>query len=811
MLASLSQDLRYALRQLRKSPGFTAGTVLIVAVGIASATVMFSVIDAVLLRPLAYRSPDRIVVLNRGVTPVRFDEMKAANHSFSGLGSYAVVMQQMTLTGGGTPEVLNAARVSANFLDILGVAPLTGRSFLPQEEASGAPGVVMISKKLWRERFGADPRILGANINLEGTPHAIVGVLPADFHFPFVGLDVWVTKSSELLGISPQSRLISPILKAFGRLRPGITLEQANAEAAVLKRQYAAAHPGMLDGKLDTPETLTPLKETIVADVRPKLWMLFGAVCLVLLIVCANIGGLLLARAASRVREFAVRAAIGASPRRIVRQLLIESMLLASIGGALGLALAIFALKAARNLTIVDLPRAAEIHLNAVVFGFAVALATATGLLFGLAPSLVAIRPDLAKVLHGGVSSHADGFRTKTFRFRISTRSLLVAGQVSIAITLLVGATLLLRSLAHLYAVDPGFQPANLLTMRVSLSPARYSTPEKQAVFYDQLVARVESLPGVRDAGLCLTLPFTGWAGVPVQPAAGVPLKLNERPIGILQLVTPDYFRTMKIPLKRGREFDDHDNLTSPPVAIINETLARRFWPHYPNGLDPVGQYLLMGRNPQPKKIVGIAADIREVGKDQDPRAGLYIPNAQLPSESAALIVRTKGDPTLLVTEVQKALLALDPEQPASNVKTMEEVVETSEGERQLVMKLLGAFAGLATLLSIIGLYGVISYSVTQRTKEIGIRQALGARRSQILGLIIAEGLGICLAGLAIGLCASFSLSRFIGTLLFHVRSTDPLTFSAISLSFVTVALLACYIPARRAAKVDPMVALRYE
>jgi putative ABC transport system permease protein len=812
LINALIQDLHYALRQLRKSPGFTITSALTSAVGVGVTTAVFSLIHTVLLKPLPYRDPDRVLLLSRSVTPVRFDEMQAASHSFSALGSYGGVMQQMALTGAGTPEVLNAARVSANFLDILGATPLAGRGFVAQEQVPGAPAVAMISERLWRQRFGRNPKALGSTINLAGVPHTIIGVLPSDFHFPFVGLDLWVTKSAELLEISPQSRLISPVLKVFGRLKPNLTLEQANAELAVLKRQYAAAHPGMLDGRLDVPESLAPLKQTMVSDIRPKLWTLFGAVCLVLLIVCANVGGLLLARAAARVREFAVRAAIGASPGRMIRQLLAESILLAALGGALGVALTAIALNAVRRQGFMELPRAAEIHFDGTIFGFAVGLSTVTGVLFGLAPALVATKPDLAWVLRAGVDgSNTTGRETKRLRFRFGPRALLVATQVSISITLLIGATLLMRSLTHLYQIDPGFQPAKLLTMRISLSPQHYNTAAKQAAFYEQLVEHLESLPGVRNAAVSLTIPFSVWTGVPVQLAAGLPMKLNERPISVLQLVTPNYFRTMKVALKRGREFNEHDTLDSPPVAIINESLARHFWPEYPNGPNPIGQYLLMGRSPQPKQIVGIAADVHETSRDQNPRLGLYLPNAQLPSPSAAILVRSDRNPQLLAREIQRALLALDPEQPASDVAAMETVVEASEGERRLIMKLLGAFATAATLLSVLGLYGVVAYMVTQRTKEIGIRQALGAQRRQILELVLAEGFSISVLGLAVGLCAAFGLTRFLKAFLFQISATDPLTFAVIPLLFVAVALLACYIPAHHAAELDPMVALRYE
>jgi putative ABC transport system permease protein len=801
------QDLGYALRQLRRSPGFALFTIAIAALGIGATVAMFSLIHAVLLKPLAYHDPDRVVLLTKQITPVRFDEMKGASQAYSGLGSYAGVMEQMAVSGFGTPEVLNGARVSANFLQVLEVSPLLGRSFATLEEQAGATSVVMISEKLWQRRFGGDRQIAGRIINLAGAPHTIIGVLPQDFQFPFAGLDVWVTKSSELLEISPQSRLISPTLKIFGRLKRNVSIQQADAELAVLKQQYAAAHPGMLDGKPDSPEAWLPLKDHVVSEVGPRLWLLFGAVVLALFIVCANIGTLILVRATSRTREFALRAAIGAGRFRMIRQLLVESLLLVFLGGSIGLALAAAGVSAIRSLTFVNLPRVTEVHLDFTVLGFALALSTATGVLFGVAPSLVALRPNLA----GFLKANTQGSSRSNRRMRFSPRHLLVAGQVALSFLLLIGATLLTKSLAHLYRVDPGFQTDHLLTMHLALSSARYETPAKQAALYEQLVGRVESLPGVRSAALSLTLPFTAWAGVPVQLATGPELKLNERPISILQPVTSDYFHTMKIALRRGRGFGAHDSALSTPVAIINESLARHFWPEYPNGPDPIGQYILMGRNPRPKQIVGITADVLEQGKDQPARLGLYLPNAQLPTPAVSLIIRTNSDPLLLAGTVQKQIFTIDSEQPVSDIKTMDDVTEASEGQLRLTTRLLTAFAGVTTLLAVMGLYALISFSVTQRTKEIGVRQALGARRGHLVLLLVRKGITLSAVGVVLGACMAFGCTRLLKDLLFQVSATDATSFMEIASLFVLMALLASYIPARRAAKVDPMVALRYE
>lgn len=811
-LEILWQDLRYAVRILRRDRSFALLAIVILAFGTGGTTAMFSIIHAVLLKPLAYQEPGRVVLLTRGITPVRFDEMKAASRSYTELGAFSGA-EQFTFTGTGEPEVLDGARVSGNFLHILGVNPLQGRGFLAQEDKPGAPAVVMISAEFWQRRFNGDPSVIGKSLTFGELPYTIVGILSPDFQFPFSGVDVWVPRPSEWSGIDPPSRPLSPTLRVFGRLKPGVTIEHAEAELAALKRQYAMAHPGMLDAKLDQPEGLQRLKDEVVSDVRPKLWLLMGSVCLVLLIVCANIGSLLLSRSTSRSHEFAVRAAIGAGRGRLIKQLLAESLLLAAVGGALGVGLAVLGLKAIRGMTFVDLPRSGEIHMDGMVFGFAAVLSILTGVLFGLVPALIASRPNLSDVLKGS-GELASPIGSKTFQkksFHLAPRGILVAGQVALSVVLLIGATLLIESLAHLYRVDPGFEAAHLLTMHIALPGARYDTGAKYIAFYDQLIQRTESLPGVRSAALTTTLPMTGSMGIPVQPAEGPSLKLNLRPIALLQIISPEYFRAMEIPLKRGREFSAHDNADSTPVAIINETLARHFWPQYPNGPDPVGQSIEMGAHHQIKEIVGISADVREKGKDHALMPGLYLPAAQLPNVSGVFLVRTDGDPMSLANAVRTQIFAIDRNLPVTHVAAMEYLVEAPQGQLRLMMRLLGAFAAVATLLAIIGLCGVISYSVVQRTKEIGIRCALGAQRRNIISLVIAQGLGFSVAGVVLGIGASFATMRVLKSFLFQVKATDPLTFGTISILFILIAAVASYFPARKAIRVDPMAALRME
>jgi len=810
VLETVSRDLLYAVRTIRRNPGFTVTAVLMLATGIGANTAIFSVIHAVLLSPLEYRDPDRLVDISGGATPVRFQEMKAAAKSFSGLGAFSG-QEDLTLSAGVQPEVLKAARVSAGFLQILGVNPLLGRGFLPEEDSPGAPAVAMISARLWQQRFGGNRHVVGKTAMFAATSHTIIGVLPAHFQFPFPDLDVWLTQPSTWPAIDSKSRQLSPFLTVFGRLKPGRSVEQASAEMAVIQHQYAADHPAMLDAKLKSPVRVKPLKAELVANVRAVLWMVFGAVGFVLLIACANVASLLLARASSRSREFAVRSALGASRTRLIGQLLAESVLLSCAGGGLGLLLAAWTLRAIPSMTAFYLPRTGEIHLNWTVLGFAAALSILTGLLFGLTPSLGASRPDLIGVLRArgeAVNIRMPG----TGRIGFTARGLLVIGQIALSIVLLIGAALLIESVAHLRGVNLGFNPANLLTMRISLPPLRYNTDQKKAAFFEQLLQRVASLPGIRSATGAMFLPMAGYAGTPVQDAGKPPLRLNDRLIATVLVITPGYFRTLEIPFSMGRDFTERDREGAQRVAIIDENLARRLWPAYPRGLDPVGQHLLIGgTNPQPAEIVGIVAHVHQNIENSAWPESVYISFGQNPLSSAMLAVRTEREPTKFTASVRDQVRALDRDQPISAVRTMDDLVEAELGQRRLLMALLASFAGVALLLALSGIHGVIAYSVVQRTHEVGIRRALGAREGDILWLIVGQGFGLVLAGVAIGIGGAFALTRVMKALLFHVSATDPYTFAGIALLFILVALAASYVPARRAVGIDPMAALRCE
>ncbi len=769
---------------------------------------MFTIIRAVLLKPLQYSDPDRLVRISGGATPTRFAEMRTAARSFTELAAFTGA-ENIALSTGVEPEVLQGIHVSAGFLAIPDVKPLLGRSFRPEEDSPGGAPVAMISAELWRRRFAADPRIAGKTATLAATAYTIIGVLPPHFQFPFPDVDVWMTAPSEWPLMPAKSRALSPFLSVFGRLKPGVSLAQADAEMKVIRRQYSMAHPTMLDARPKTPVELTAMKDDLVDKVRSTLWMLFGAAGFVLLIACGNVASLLLACATFRSREFAVRSALGAARIRLIGQLLVESLLLSLAGGVVGAVLAAWSLRAIPRMTAFELPRAGEIHIDWIVLGFTAALSIATGVIFGLAPALGASRPDLIDTLRASGEAAGKGIPGRILA-RVNVRGLLVVGQIALSIVLLIGSALLVESIARMRHVDVGFNPAKLLTMRVSLPPLRYDTGQKRTSFFEELVERAGSLPGVHGATAALFLPMMGYAGTPVQDAGKPVLKLNERMIATILTVTPGYFRTLGIPLRRGRAFAEQDTADAPRVAVIDEALARRFWPAYPDGQDPVGQRLLIGGvNLKSAEIVGIAANVHQnIEKSVWPES-VYVAFAQNPQPFAMLALRTTGDPLGFTRAVREQVLALDRDQPVADVRTMDDLVEDQVGERRLLTILLGSFAGVAVLLALIGIYGVIAYSVAQRTQEVGIRRALGAQQSDILRLVIGQGLALALAGIAVGLGGAFALTRVMQTLLFDVSATDPTTFAGIALFFLLVALAASYIPARRAARIDPMAALR--
>lgn len=794
---TLSRDTIYTFRTLRKNPAFAVTAILTLALGIGADTAIFTAVHAVLLRPLQYRNPERLVQLSGGVTPIRFELLQQTVRSYSEIGGYLGSSDDVALTGDFPPEVIKQARVSANFISILGVEPLMGRSFSKEEDTAGGPPVIIISTGIWQRRFGGDPQIVGKTINVGGFPHTVVGILPSTFKFPFAEADVWFPQPAK--GVTQ----FSPLLCAFGRLAPGVTLDQANAELQVIDKQYSAMHPGMLDFK-SGPDRVEPLKEELVASVRNILWILFVAVSFVLLIACSNVAGLLLSRATSRSREFAVRTALGAGRKRLVGQLLMESVLLALAAGIVGFFFAWVMLTGLVHLTLLDLPRLNEIHLDVGVLAFALCISLLTGVLFGLLPSLSASRPDLSAVLKARGESISGG-RFASF----NTRNILVAGQVALCIVLLSGATLLMRSLARISQVDPGFDRANVLTFRVSLSQAHYSETPKISAFYQDLLRRIEALPGVRSAGITLTLPLMGFPLSPTQRADEPIRPLSDRPLAMVQFVSHDYFHTLRIPLVAGREFSEGDREGAPLVAVINEACAHKLWPDYPH-ISPIGRRIIIGAQSTPYEVVGIVSDTRQ-SLDGDVTPATFRSSLQLVSSTMMVAVRTESNPRGFIEPIRKQVLAVDPGQPISAVYTMNELAAQGEGERRLILLMLGVFAAAAVLLTTIGMYGTIAYWVLQRTRELGIRRALGAPICNIVWIVIGRGLVLTSVGLVVGIVGSVGLTRFIQSFLFHVSPTDPVTLTTVTLLTFAVSLVATLIPAQRAVRVDPMEALHME
>jgi predicted permease len=805
-------DTRYGLRALARNPAFGIVAIVILAIGIGANTAMFSVLHGVLVQPLAYPDSDRVVFIGRvnagrGVwlSLPRVDAMRPAVTSFTGVGAYlANPNEDVTFAGRGEPEVLRGARVSANFLDILEVRPVLGRSFRLDEDAPGGAPVAMISTELWRRRFGAALSIEGLTATLNSVPHTIVGVLPAGFRFPFPDVDVWLTQPNQTPTLPAQFRACCVALIGFARLQPGVSLEQARADLHVATAQYEAARPRALDaGAL----RVAPFKDELTTSVSTMLWMLLAAVGFVLLIACANVATLLMARATSRAQELALRSALGARRGRLIRQLVTESLVLSLSGGALGLLLTGAVIGLLTRSSAFALPRADEVVISNTTLLFTLAVSLATGLLFGMAPALQILTPRLFQRLRQrGSTTESHGRIRRSF----SPRGTLVVVQVALSLVLLVGAALMMKSLAQLAGVDSGFPPEGLLTARVALPAARYDSAEKRAAFFERLAREIEALPSIQGVAVTRGLPAT------VTLAPNLQIVGQEVPdpghVGlVLQTVTPGFFGVLGVPVARGREFTPRDNTTtSAAVAIVNESFARRFWPSYPQGLDPIGRRITAPIvRKEPFEIVGVVADVRQSGPSGEMSPQFYVPNAQYPPQSAYLAIRADGDPVRSMPAVREAVRRVDPDQSIADVRTMDEILDRSVGRQQMAAHLLGAFAGTALLLALVGLYGALAYSVAQRTQEIGIRRALGAGRPAVLGMVMGQALRLTLIGVAVGLVAASALTEVLESFLFEVSATDPATFAGMAALFVIVAILAALIPAWRAARIDPMNALR--
>jgi putative ABC transport system permease protein len=803
-LETLWQDLRYGLRQLRRNPGFTIVAVLTLALGIGANTAIFSVINAILIRPLPY--PEANCLVTVWETHPDIPKLQAAvadyldwrkqGRDFSQLAAYSCRGcwggANAILTGAGNPEQLEATLVSANLFATLGAKPILGRTFLPGEDLPGKEPSVILSNELWQRHFNSSRDIVGRSIVLSGKSYTVVGVMASGFRFP-VWADLWVPLG--LVNPVEFTNRKHHLLDVVGRLSAGVGIEQAQSSLQTVARRLEAQYPAT---NRNIGVEIIPLQDELVGNLRAVLLTLWGAVGLVLLIACANVANLLLTRAAGRKKEMAVRSALGAGRARVARQLLTESVLLALIGGALGLFVAGWSLDLLRAFSSSHLLRGPAIHIDVRVLLFALAVSVLTGILFGLAPAFQNSGVDLNRSLKESGRQMGTGDGSGVRRF-------LVVAEIALALIVLVGAGLVMESFYRLTRADLGFNPDHVLTLEISLPYAKYNT-QQTAAFYQNLLRSVSALPGVRLAGTTDVIPLTSDLDRTRFAVEGAPApEPGNFPVCQTRAVSPDYFRVMQIPLIKGRYFTEADFRKS--RIIINETMARRFFPHQ----DPVGREILMGvLDPNPAKIpiVGVVADSRDIQPYADAQPEIYWPFV---NSLDNLVIRTSTEPMGLATPVRNAVLAIDKDQPTYDIRTMDQILSESLAPRRFSMLLLDGFAALALLLAAIGTYSVISFSVEHRTHEIGIRMALGAERRDVLGMVIGQGLKLVLTGVAIGVAGALALTRFLSSLLYGVKPTDPLTFIAVSLILIVVALLACYIPARRAAKVDPMVALRYE
>jgi putative ABC transport system permease protein len=804
---TLLPDLRYAVRLLIKKPAFTVIVVAALALGIGANTAIFSVVNSILLRPLPYRDPSRLVMIWMNNKRMNVDEdihsypnyvdYRDQNQVFESMAAYSGV--SLNLVGAAEPERVIGAAATASLFEVLGVEPQMGRVFTAEEEQIGRDKVVVLSYGLWRRRFGKDPNILGQNIQVSDVSRTVIGVMPPSFKYPHKDAEIWVP-----LAVDENRRAArgSFAYYAIGRLKPGVSIDQARAEMGSLASNFERQYPAILEG---LGVNLVPLHQQVTSRVRPALLVLLGTVAIVLLIACANVANLLLARAAGREREIAIRTALGASRVRLIRQLLTESSLMALAGGTAGLLIAKWGLSVLIALSPEDIPRLDQIGIDGRVLGFTLLVSLVTGLLFGLVPALQASKPDLNESLKESGRSATAGVE------RRRVRSALVVLEVALSLVLLIGAGLMIKSFSRLQKVDLGFNPDRLVSMNIQLSRTKYEGP-KAAAFFRQLIDRVGAMPGVESAGAISAifidaLPNSTNFTVEGKP----PFPTAEQIETPVDLVTPTYFRTMGIALLKGREFTEQDGLETQPVAMINDTFARRFWP----GEDPIGRRFKFGDSGSDTPwmtIVGVVGDMRRTGLDVDVRCETFLPYTQRRFVGfLSLVVRAKSDPGTIATAVRDLVWSLDPNQPVSHIRTMDQLLEGMMAQRRLNMVLFALFGGVALVLAAVGVYGVISYSVTQRTHEIGIRMALGADRADVLRLIVLNGMMLVIVGVAIGLLAAAALTRLMTALLFGVSATDPITFVAVSGILLGVALAACFVPALKAIRVDPMIALRYE
>jgi predicted permease len=824
-MRNFASDLRHSVRVLLNSPGFTAIAIAALALGIGANTAIFSVVNTVLLQPLPYAEPDRIMRIERsypqGVGPSssipKFMAWKKNNQAFEAVTIYDSQGLGLNLGSGDRPEQVTAIHISQDYFRVFGVAPALGRTFLPEEDLPGGAKAAVISNNLWKTRLGGAPSLIGKPLILGGDPFTITGILPEDFR-PDPPADVFIAMQAD-----PNSINQGHYLMVAGRLKPSVTVQAAKANMKLAGERFREANPKWMDKNESV--TAVPLREALVGDVRPALLILVGAVSFVLLIACANVANLLLARASGRHKEIAIRTAVGASRARLVSQLLTESVLLAAVSGLFGFLIGAWGVRVLLALSPGNLPRVNDHeHVSSIVsaldwhvLAFTFGVALITGIVFGLFPALHISKLDVNATLKETSGRSGTGLRQNR------ARSILVASEMALAVILLIGAALMIRTFVGLRSVQPGFDAHNVITMQTSLTGGRYDATAKVETMVHQVVERIEALPGVQSASATIVLPIEGGIDLPFliegRPPINGGLYTGDEQ---WRAVSPHYFSAFRIPLLRGRVFEDRDTGKSERVLLINQAMAKKYWPK----ADPIGQRITIGKGLGPqfeeptRQIVGVVGDVRESGLRDSDQPVMYVPEAQITDPLTQLAnsvipmswaIRTVSDPTALITAIQREIMAVDGQLPVSKIRTMEQVLSESTARQNFNMLLLTIFAGLALLLAAIGIYGLMSYTVEQRTQEIGIRMALGAGRGDMLKLIVRQGMLLAGIGVGIGLAAAFGLTRLLASLLFGVKTTDPVTYVAVALILVLVALLATYVPARRATKIDPLIALRYE